>query len=162
MGQEVESITSVKLKLFACSLLLFLVALGVSVKQEILANEMDANFDSKFMEIYGLNGDDFFWLGEDGLVGRWLEDEIVETKDCDVYEKCNFVEVATLEGCEFGFSLQFALYDEHDRFLARTESQGYFVRPGDLVIVEIGAAESLEFEYLEPEKAQCFTDGIPV
>lgn len=161
MREHGDSATSIKLKLLGCALLPFLVALGIGANQEAQANQMDANFDTEFKRIYGLDGDDFYWLGDDGLVGRWLDDEIVEAKDCDVFEKCNFIEVATIDGCEFGFTIYFGLYDEHNRFLARSEALGYAVRPGDLVTVEIGADESLAFEYLEPEEAQCFTNGMP-
>ncbi len=156
-----DSAKAIKLKLLACALVPFLVASGVAINQETVANEMDANFDSEFMRIYGLDGDDFFWLGEDGLVGRWLSDDQVKVKDCEVFDSCNFLEVATIEGCYFGFSLKFLLYDSQERVIGHGRALGGVMRPGDLVTVEIGAKESVSFDYLEPETAECLAKGIP-
>ena len=126
------------------------------------AIEADHNFDNKFEAIYGFSSEDFFGLGDEGFAGRWLSDEEVNKRECQIYDSCNFVEVGAVTSCEFGFQLKFDLFDKDSKIVGHGQTESNPLIPGKLAVVEIGANAGKSFEYLLPQVIECSTSGSPV
>ena len=151
------------------SLHTFAVMLGVTVLGVLLHatlssqnSDTDAQFEQSFVSIYGYPSDDFYGLGEDGFVGRWLSDAEVENRDCLTYDACNFVELATVTSCSFGFSLTFDLFDENDNVVGHAQTDSSALHAGELKVIEIGANDDKPFAFLLPQEVRCLEDGAVV
>lgn len=151
------------------SLHTFAVMLGLTVISALLHATLssqngntDAQFEKSFVSIYGYPFDDFYGLGEDGFVGRWLNDSEVENRDCLTYDTCNFVELATVTSCSFGFSLEFDLLDENDNVIGHAQTDSSPLRAGELKVLEIGANDDKPFAFLVPQEVRCLEDGAVV
>lgn len=125
-------------------------------------SDTDAQFEQSFVSLYGYSSDDFYGLGEDGFVGRWLNDSEVESHDCITYDTCNFVELATVSSCSFGFSLGFDLLDDNENVVGHAQTDSSPLHAGELKVVEIGANDDKPFAFLAPQEVRCLEDGAVV
>jgi len=125
-------------------------------------SETDAQFERSFVSLYGFSSDDFYGLGEDGFVGRWLTDSEVENRDCVTYDTCNFVEIATVTSCSLGFSLEFDLFDDNDKLVGHGHTDSSSLDAGELKVLEIGANDTKPFAFLLPQEVKCMEVGVVV
>jgi hypothetical protein len=125
-------------------------------------SETDAQFERSFFSLYGFSSDDFYGLGEDGFVGRWLSDSEVEKRDCLTYDSCNFIEIATVTSCSLGFSLEFDLFDDNDKLVGHGQSDSSPLDAGELKVVELGANDTKPFAFLLPQEVKCLEEGVVV
>lgn len=125
-------------------------------------SETDAQFERSFVSLYGFSSEDFYGLGEDGFVGRWLSDSEVEKRDCLTYDSCNFVEIATVTSCSLGFSLEFDLFDDNDKLVGHGQTEANPLDAGELKVVEIGANDTKPFTFLIPKEVKCLEEGVVV
>lgn len=125
-------------------------------------SETDVKFERSFVSLYGFSSEDFYGLGEEGFVGRWISDSEVEKRDCLTYDSCNFVELATVTSCSFGFILTFDLFDDNDNLVGNAQTDSSPLHAGELKIIEIGANDDKPFAFLVPQEVRCLQDGAVV
>jgi hypothetical protein len=126
------------------------------------ASESLQSFEDRFQYLYGFSADDFISLGDSDIQGRWLDAGIVAKMDCERFDSCNFVEIATIESCGSGFTLEYELFDESEKLMKTLRVDAPPITAGEIVIVEIGADTSDDFGYLLPTVAQCNSSPVPL
>jgi hypothetical protein len=112
------------------------------------------DFESTFLDRYGVSSAEYFGLGPDGIVGRWATDDELKELDCIYYEACQFVILATVSDCPRDVALSFQILNDIDEVLDSGESSAGPLFVGRFQAVEIGFNSDDDL-FLVPLEASC-------
>lgn len=119
-----------------------------------------SGYREDFIEIYGDPMDEYFDFGEDGLKARWLSEEQEAKLNCELFETCSFIEIATVTRCTVAIKVAYSLLSESDQVLKSEELLIHPLQPGKLRVVEIGTNAKIDFQYFNPENLTCVNEPL--
>lgn len=128
-----------------------------------LQNEADYNtYQGSFKEKYTQSLRPFSDFEADGFKARWLTEKEEETRFCEFFETCTFIELATITKCYVAIKLSIELLDEADRVVHLEEIYVSPLEPGSLRVVEIGSNSNVDFEFFNTLDISCVDQALPI
>ena len=117
-------------------------------------------FEKAFISAYGHGSEDYYGMGVNGLAARWLPDALVNERECEVYEQCQFVELVTVETCQHSVSLTFQVMNQKDELVDASQSIVGPLRIGQKAVVEIGTNKTLSDIAFVFDQAECLPTDV--
>lgn len=125
------------------------------------AQQNDAYYRD-FAAHYDHSFDTYTSLGVEGFEAKWLTEEEEQKLDCQEFDYCAFMRIATITRCAHALRIDFSLFDEAD---VKVQSEFIVIDPievGQEEIVEIGSNTNKEFATFLPEDATCVDEGFEI
>lgn len=144
--------------LFVTALLCLALPLSTTLGRDTAGEE----FERAFMSAYGHGSEDYYGMGVNGLAARWLPDDLVNERECTEYEKCQFVEVVTVEPCEHSVGLTFQVVNDKDELVDASQSIVGPLGIGQKVVIEIGTNKAHADVSFIFDQAECLPSDVPI
>lgn len=130
----------------------------VAWQESIAPNPYREAFEKK----YGNALATFEDIGEEGFKARWLTEDEEQPLNCETFETCTFIELATINRCKVAVKITFSLLEESDQVVKVEELLINPLEPGVKRTLELGTNTKEDFAYFYPDDITCIDDPIGV